>query len=115
MEGGRGENRQVILVGTELLHLPRVRAGLGIQFGVAEYFLELGVVEGAWMDGSTFSNGGGGPVGPMEGREPGHGVGGDGPLAGRGGWVDLSEGGVVGGRWRLWGEQCGLRGELWGS
>jgi len=47
VEGGRGENRQVILVGTELLRLPRVWEGLGVQFGVAEHFLELGVVEGA--------------------------------------------------------------------
>ena len=47
MEGGQGENRQVILVGTELLRLPRVWEGLGVQFRVAEHLLELGVVEGA--------------------------------------------------------------------
>ena len=47
MEGGRGQNGQVILSGSELLRLPRVREGLGVQFVVAEHFLEGGVVERA--------------------------------------------------------------------
>jgi len=52
VEGGRGENRQVILVGPELFCFPRVWEGLGVQLGVAEHFLELSVVEGA-MDGGV--------------------------------------------------------------
>ena len=51
----------------------------------------------------------------MEGRKRGHGVGGEGPWAGRGGWVDLSPGGGGGGRWGGLGVWGGLRGELWGS
>ena len=35
------------MVGTELLRLPRVWEGLGIDLGVAEHLFELGVVEGA--------------------------------------------------------------------
>jgi len=50
----------------------------------------------------------------MEGRERGHRLGGEGPLAGRGGWVDFLQGGIVGGLWGPWGEWWGLRGELWG-
>ena len=52
MEGGTGENEQVILVGTELFHFPKVWEGFGIQVGVAEHLFELGVVEGA-MDGGV--------------------------------------------------------------
>ena len=47
VERGRGENRQIILVGPELFRFPRMWEGLGIQLGVAEHFLELGVVERA--------------------------------------------------------------------
>jgi len=46
-EGGWGEKGQVILVGAELYRFPRVWEGFGVQFGVAEPFLELGVVERA--------------------------------------------------------------------
>ena len=44
----------------------------------------------------------------MEGRERGHRLGGEGPLAGRGGWAELSQGDVVGGLWGLQGELLGL-------
>ena len=47
MEGSRGENRQVILVGPELFRFPRVWEGLGVQLRVAKHFLEFGVVGGA--------------------------------------------------------------------
>jgi len=83
VEGGRGENRQVILVGPELFRFPRVWEGLGVQLGVAEHFLELGVVERA-VDGGVdiFLGWGGGLVGPMGGHERAHGAGGEGLLAG---------------------------------
>ena len=47
VEGCRGKDRQVILVGPDLFPFTGVLAGLGVEFGVAEPFLELGVVEGA--------------------------------------------------------------------
>jgi len=47
VEGGRGKNRQVILVGRELFCFPRVWEGIGVQLGVAKHFLELGLIEGA--------------------------------------------------------------------
>ena len=47
MEGGRGENRQVTLVGTELVCFSRVGEGLGVQLGVAKHLFELRVIEGA--------------------------------------------------------------------
>jgi len=52
VEGGRGTNGQVILVGTELFRFPRVWGGLGIQLVVAEHVFELGVV-GRAVDGGV--------------------------------------------------------------
>jgi len=52
VEGGRGENGEVILVGTELFRFPRVWVGLGIRLGVAKHLFELGVLEGA-VDGGV--------------------------------------------------------------
>jgi len=52
VEGGRGEARQVILVGPELFPFPRGWEGLGVQLGVAKHFLELGVIEWA-VDGGV--------------------------------------------------------------
>jgi len=52
VEGGRGANRQVILVGPELFCFPRVWEGFSVQLGVAAHFLEFGVVEGA-VDGGV--------------------------------------------------------------
>ena len=52
VEDGQGENRQVVLVGSELFCFPRVWEGFGVQLGVAEHFLEFGVVEGA-VDGGV--------------------------------------------------------------
>ena len=52
MEGGRGENRQVILFGPEVFHFPIVWEGLGVQLGVAEHLFELGVVAAA-VDGGV--------------------------------------------------------------
>ena len=45
MEGGRGKNRQVILVDTELLAFPPVWERLGVQLRVVEHLLKFGVVE----------------------------------------------------------------------
>ena len=50
-EDGRGENRQGILSGTELLGFPRVRESLGVHLGVAEHFFQGGVIEGAVSGG----------------------------------------------------------------
>ena len=47
VEGGRGKNTEVLLVGTELLRFPGVWEGLGVQLRVAEHLFELGVMEGA--------------------------------------------------------------------
>jgi len=55
------------------------------------------------MEGSTFSWGGGGLVGPMGVHERGHGVEGEGLLAGMVGWAGLSRRGVVEGPWGPWG------------
>jgi len=46
MEDGGGETGQVILSGVELIRLPRVGEGFGVQFVVAKYLFELGAVEG---------------------------------------------------------------------
>ena len=54
------------------------------------------------MQGSTFSKCGGGPVGAMEGRERGHGVGERAHRLGGGGWLTSR-------REALWGG-CGVRG-----
>ena len=68
VEGGRGENRQVILVGTELLRFPRVWEVFGVHLGVAEHLLELGVVERA-VDGGVdvFPRWGEGRLGQWQG------------------------------------------------
>jgi len=47
---------------------------------------------------------GGGPVGPIEGHERGHGVVPEGPLVGKGGWAVLLQVGLEGGR-----GGCGVR------
>ena len=60
MEGGRGKDRQVILVGQELFRLPPMWEGLGIQLRVSEHFLDLGVVKGAVNGGLDFFLGLGG-------------------------------------------------------
>ena len=52
VEGGRGKNGLLILIGMELLSFPQVWVGLGIQLSVAEHRLEFGVVEWA-MDGGV--------------------------------------------------------------
>jgi len=93
-----GDNRQVILVGTEMFRLPRVWEGLGVQLGVAEHLQELGVVEGA-VDGGVdvFRGCRWGLVGPMGVHERAHRVRGEGPLVEKGGWAVLLQGGVVGG------------------
>ena len=57
MGGGWGESGQVILVGPELFRFPRVWEGLGIQLGVAEHLLELGVVKWAVDGGIDISLG----------------------------------------------------------
>ena len=55
------------------------------------------------MEGSVLTCGGGGQVGPMGGRERGHGAEGEDLLAGTEGWADLLQGAVVGGLRGLWG------------
>jgi len=52
VEGGRGEDGQVILVGPELVRFPGVWEDIGIQFGVAEPLFELRVLERA-VDGGV--------------------------------------------------------------
>jgi len=47
VEGDRGKNGQVVLVGTELFCFPGVWEGLGVQFRVAKQHFEFGVLEGA--------------------------------------------------------------------
>jgi len=65
VEGGRGENRQVILFGPEVFHFPIVWEGLGVQLGVAEHLFELGVVAGVVDGGVDVSlERGGGGLGP---------------------------------------------------
>jgi len=51
VENGGGKNRQVILFSTELFRLPRVGESLGVQFGVAEHFLQGGVIKGTVSGG----------------------------------------------------------------
>jgi len=112
VEGCWGENGYVILVGPELFRFPRVWEGLGIQCGVAEHFLQFGVVKRAVDGGVDFLLGwGGGLNGPMGGYERGHGVDRKGLLVGRGRWADPSQGGVVRGPWGPRGERWGLWGE----
>ena len=109
MEGGRGKNGQVVLVGTELFRLRTVWEGLGVQLRVADHFLEFGVVECAMDSGvDVLMRWRWGAVGPMGGRVRGHRVVGEGPLAGLKGSADLLQGGVEGGPWGPWGELCGL-------
>ena len=105
MEDGRRESGQVVLSGTELFCLPRVRESLRVQLGVAKHFLQGGVIQGAVS---------GGVEGVLKGGESGFGqwgwVGGG---TGWGGGATWSGRGGCGGvtsyreafRWDRWG--CG--------
>jgi len=59
---GRGENGQVVLSGMQLFSFSGVGESLGVQFGVAEHFLQGGVIEGTVSGGveSVLHGGGGG-------------------------------------------------------
>ena len=108
MVGGRGENGEVILVGPELFCLPRMWEPFGVQLGVAEHcFSTWYRRRGSGWRGRRFLGVGGGLVRPMGGHERGHGVEGEGLLAGIWGWADLAHGGVVGGPWGPWGARWG--------
>ena len=108
MEGGRGNNRQVILVSTELFRFRRVWEGLGVELRVAKHLFELAVVEMAVDRGVDVILGWGGPVVPMGGHERRHRLRVEGPLVWQLGWTDLWEGGITGGQWGPWGELWGL-------
>jgi len=84
VEGGRGEDREVIFVRTELLRLPQVWEGLGVEFGVVEHLFEFGVVEGAVNGGGDVSERwGGGRSGQWGGVRGGTGLGGGDALTSR--------------------------------
>ena len=106
LEDGRGKNGHSILVGTELLRLPRVWEGLGIQPGVAQQFFSACCRRrGSRWKGRYSPELEGGPVWPLGGRERRYGIGKKGQVIVRGGWADLLQGGVVEGPWGFWGEQ----------
>ena len=101
MENVGGENGPLILSSTELFCLPTVGESLGVQFGVAEHFLQSGVIKGRVSGGVVSVLSGGrrgfgqlGWVGWGTGlRGGGHVV----RLVGLGVGGDLLPGGVLGG------------------
>ena len=105
MVGGRGKNGEVILTGTELFHFPTVWEGLGIQLGVAEHWLEFGIVEGALDGGMGKSLRRGWRLGQWGEGGRGQGVEEGGHLVGQGWEGGFLQGGVVLGPWGPWCEQ----------
>ena len=101
--GSPGEARQLILVGPELFRFPTVWEGLGVQLGVAELLLELGVIEGA-VDGGVdiFLGWWWGRSGQWGGMRGGT------ELRGRASWLGWG-GGLTSCREALWGGRRGRR------
>ena len=99
MERGRGENRQLILVGAELFRFPGVWEGFGVELGFAKHLLDLGVEKGA-VDGLVGSvlGWGGGMSGQWGGVRGGTGWGWVAQCLGLGGGLTLCRGMLFEGR-----------------
>ena len=99
MEDGRGENVEVPLIGTELLHSSRMWEGLGIRFGVAKHLFQFGVIERTVNGGvNVFRWWGVGGDGPVGESESGGAVGREGLPVGQGGGLSSCREGLRGGR-----------------